>query len=369
MKKSLIIILLTLSIISCKDVINEIPQNPFQTTPYYFNYNTSLLPPPRIPADNPISVEGVQLGRMLFYDPILSSDSSQSCSSCHDQKNAFTDNNQQFSVGVEGTIGKRNSMAIFNLMWHIDGFFWDGRSNLLRHQAIEPIIDETEMNETIDHVIMKLNRSSLYKENLQKAFPETTFNEEIIGKALEQFMLSIISSDSKFDRVMLGLESFTDEEKTGQVIFNSEAITIQNEVDPNNPQNFGADCFHCHGNSLFMRREFLANGLSDNGDKGLGGVTRDPRDDYKFKTTSLRNIEKTAPYMHDGRFKTLEEVVQFYLSDMNASSAVDLSNSPNLHALKDSVYLSPEHKKALVAFLKTLTDESLLTNEKYSSPF
>ena len=290
MKKSSIIILLTLSIISCKDVINEIPQNPFQTTPYYFNYNTSLLPPPRIPADNPISVEGVQLGRMLFYDPILSSDSSQSCSSCHDQKNAFTDNNQQFSVGVDGTIGKRNSMAIFNLMWHIDGFFWDGRSNLLRHQAIEPIIDETEMNETIDHVITKLNRSSLYKENLQKAFPETTFNEELIGKALEQFMLSIISSDSKFDRVMLGLESFTDE-------------------------------------------------------------------------------EKTAPAMHDGRFKTLEEVVQFYLSDMNASSAVDLSNSPNLHALKDSVYLSPEHKKALVAFLKTLTDESLLTNEKYSSPF
>ena len=173
MKKSLIIILLTLSIISCKDVINEIPQNPFQTTPYYFNYNTSLLPPPRIPADNPITVEGVQLGRMLFYDPILSSDSSQSCSSCHNQKNAFTDNNQQFSAGVEGTIGKRNSMAIFNLMWHIDGFFWDGRSNLLRHQAIEPIIDETEMNETIDHVITKLNRSSLYKENLQKAFPET----------------------------------------------------------------------------------------------------------------------------------------------------------------------------------------------------
>tara|TARA_B100001093_G_scaffold339254_1_gene324017 strand:- start:552 stop:908 length:357 start_codon:yes stop_codon:yes gene_type:complete len=118
-----------------------------------------------------------------------------------------------------------------------------------------------------------------------------------------------------------------------------------------------------------MRREFLTNGLSENGDKGLGSVTGDPIDDFKFKTTSLRNIDKTAPYMHDGRFKTLEEVVQFYLSDMNVSSAVDLSDSPNLHALKDSIYLSPEHKKALIAFLKTLTDESLLTNEKYSSPF
>jgi cytochrome c peroxidase len=182
-------------------------------------------------------------------------------------------------------------------------------------------------------------------------------------------MLSIVSADSKFDRVMLGLETFTNEEKVGQVVFNSEAIPLKEEADPNNPQNFGADCFHCHGNSLFMRREFLSNGLSDNGDKGLGSVTGNPRDDYKFKTTSLRNIEKTAPYMHDGRFKTLEEVVQFYLSDMNANSATDLSNSPNLHALKDSVYLSPDHKKALIAFLKTLTDENLLTKEKYSSPF
>mgnify|MGYP001166222955 FL=1 len=369
MKKLFIISFLFITLLSCKDVINEIPQNPFLITPYSFSYNTSLLPPPRIPSDNPLTEEGVQLGRMLFYDPILSSDSSQSCNSCHNQANAFTDNNNQFSVGVKGTVGKRNSMAIFNLMWHIDGFFWDGSADILRHQAIQPIIDETEMNETIDHVIMKLNRSPLYKEHLQKAFLESTFDEKIIGKALEQFMLSIVSSNSKFDRVMLGLESFTDEEKVGQVIFNSESIPLKDEVDPNNPQNFGADCFHCHGNSLFMRREFLTNGLSDNGDKGLGDVTGNPNDNYKFKTTSLRNIEKTAPYMHDGRFKTLEEVVQFYLSDMNASSAVDLSDSPNLHALKDSVYLSPEHKKALISFLKTLTDESLLTNEKYSSPF
>jgi cytochrome c peroxidase len=369
MKKLFVISFLSVAFISCKDVINEIPQNPFQTTPYSFNYNSSLLPPPTIPSDNPLTEEGVELGRMLFYDPILSSDSSQSCSSCHNQENAFTDNNQQFSVGVKGTVGKRNSMAIFNLMWHIDGFFWDGRADILRHQAIMPIVDKTEMNETIDQVIIKLNRSPLYKDYLQKAFSESTFDEVLIGKALEQFMLSIVSADSKFDRVMLGLETFTNEEKVGQVVFNSEAIPLKEEADPNNPQNFGADCFHCHGNSLFMRREFLSNGLSDNGDKGLGSVTGNPRDDYKFKTTSLRNIEKTAPYMHDGRFKTLEEVVQFYLSDMNTNSATDLSNSPNLHALKDSVYLSPDHKKALIAFLKTLTDENLLTKEKYSSPF
>ena len=119
MKKLFVISFLSVAFISCKDVINEIPQNPFQTTPYSFNYNSSLLPPPTIPSDNPLTEEGVELGRMLFYDPILSSDSSQSCSSCHNQENAFTDNNQQFSVGVKGTVGKRNSMAIFLSLIHI----------------------------------------------------------------------------------------------------------------------------------------------------------------------------------------------------------------------------------------------------------
>ncbi len=369
MKKLLIISLITLGIFACKDVINEIPDNPYQTTPYAFDYDRTLLPPPRIPSDNPLTEEGVLLGRMLFYDPILSADSTQSCNSCHNQSNAFTDNGLQFSTGIEGITGKRNSMPIYNLMWHLDGFFWDGRADILRHQAILPIIDATEMNETIDHVLYKLNRSNSYKEQVKKAFGEEKLNEEIIGKALEQFMFSIVSADSKFDRVMLGIETFTPEEKIGQVIFNSEAIPIQEEADPNNPQNFGADCFHCHGNSLFMRREFLSNGLSGNGDLGLAEFTGVRRDEFKFKTPSLRNVEKTAPYMHDGRFETLEEVVQFYLSDMNASSAVDFSNAPNMHALKDSVYLSPTHKKALIAFMKTLTDEKLLTNEKYKSPF
>jgi len=358
-----------MSFYSCKDVINEVPKSTFQTTPYEFTYEKTLLPPPRIPADNPLTNEGVMLGRMLFYDPILSADSSQSCASCHNQQNAFTDNEKQFSTGIDGTVGRRNSMAIFNLMWHLDGFFWDGRADILRHQAILPIVDETEMKETLENVVTKLNRQSHYKNQTYKAFSINKLDEEHIGMALEQFMLSMVSANSKFDRVMLGLETFSNQEKVGQVIFNSEAIPLQEEVDPNNPQNFGADCFHCHGGSLFMRREFLSNGLSDNGDKGLAEATNDPNNNYQFKTTSLRNIEKTAPYMHDGRFNTLEEVVQFYLSDMNNTSARDLSNSPNMHALKDSVYLSAEHKSALIAFLKTLTDEDFLTNEKYTSPF
>jgi cytochrome c peroxidase len=368
MKKAAVIIVLSLSIFACKDVVNSIPEVPMGTTAYTFSYNENQLPPPRVPADNPLTKEGVFLGRMLFYDPILSSDSSQSCASCHNQTHAFTDNGKQFSTGVLKTVGKRNSMPIFNLMWHLDGFFWDGRADILKHQAIMPIIDPTEMNETAASVLAKLNNSPLYKERFLKAYAATEVTEELLGKALEQFMLSIVSGGSKFDKVEMGLATFTNEEKIGQIIFNSEAITIDKEIDPNNPQNYGADCFHCHGNSLFMRREYLSNGLPTSGDRGKGGFNQVAEDDYKFKTPSLRNIEKTAPYMHDGRFNTLEEVVQFYLSPIK-NSPIDIANSPNMHALKDSMYLSPAHKAALVSFLKTLTDEELLTKEEYSNPF
>jgi cytochrome c peroxidase len=371
MKKTFLYILLVAGIYSCKDVVNEVPDTPFGTTPYTADYAQSILPPARVPSDNPLTKEGVQLGRMLFYDPILSADSTQSCASCHNQANAFTDNGLALSIGIRGAEGTRNSMPIFNLMWHLDGFFWDGRSDILRHQALVPIEDPLEMDETIGNVLAKLSSSSTYPAAFKKAYNTSTIDEETLGKALEQFMLSIVSGNSKYDRVQLGLESFTDQEKVGEIIFNSEAITLNNEQNPNKPANYGADCFHCHGtgNGLFMRREFLSNGLSSNGDFGRGGVNGTAEDNFKFKTPSLRNVEKTAPYMHDGRFNTLEEVVQFYLSDMNATSAVNTNDAPNLHALKDSIYLSPDHKAALVSFLKTLTDEELLTKEEYSNPF
>lgn len=371
MKKALIYVLLVVGIYSCKDVVNEVPDTPFGTTPYSINYLGSTLPPARVPSDNPLTKEGVQLGRMLFYDPILSADSTQSCASCHNQAHAFTDNGLRFSEGIRGTIGKRNSMPIFNLMWHLDGFFWDGRSDILRHQALVPIEDPTEMDETIGNVLAKLSSSSTYPAEFKKAYNTSTIDEELLGKALEQFMLSIVSGNSKYDRVKQGLATFTDQEKVGEIIFNEEAITLEDEENPNKPANYGADCFHCHGtgNGLFMRREFLSNGLSSNGDLGRGGANGSAGDNFKFKTSSLRNIEKTAPYMHDGRFNTLEEVVQFYLSDMNSTSAVNTNDAPNLHALKDSIYLSEAHKAALVSFLKTLTDEELLTKEEYSNPF
>lgn len=355
---------------SCKDVVNELPDTPYVTTPYQFTFDETLLPRMRLPEDNPLTNEGVYLGRMLFYDPILSADSTQSCGSCHNQQMAFSDNGKRVSTGIRGLEGPRNSMPIFNLAWHTDGFFWDGRSEILRHQALIPIEDPLEMDETIGNMLVKLNRSSRYLEEFKKAFGAEEIDEELVGKALEQFMLSIVSVDSKYDRVKRGLDSFTNQEKVGQRIFNAESITMDEEPDPSNPVNFGGDCFHCHAGDLFMIREFTCNGLpaSTLDDRGRGAITNNALDDYKFKTVSLRNIELTAPYMHDGRFNSLEEVVQHYLGPME-NSACSLVDEPLMHALQDSVYLSNNHKAALVAFLKTLTDESLLIDERYSNPF
>ena len=327
-----------------------------------------MLHPVKIPTDNKPTEEGVLLGRMLFYDPILSADSSQSCASCHNQDLAFTDNNKKFSEGIRGMDGKRNSMPIFNLMWHLEGFFWDGRADLLRHQSILPIQDPLEMDETIGNALAKLNASLMYREYFNKAFGTEVITEDLLAKSLEQFMNTIVSGNSKFDRVMQGTETFTQQEEIGRIIFNAEAIPLKNEGDPNKPINYGGDCFHCHGESnLFKQRDYSNNGLDAvPTDLGRGEVTGKASDNGKFKVPSLRNVEKTAPYMHDGRFSTLEEVVEFYLNGVN-------QNSPNLdekmHALKDSVYLNPEHRAALVSFLKTLTDDNYLTNEKYSNPF
>ena len=355
-----------LAMSACTEVVNDIPTEQDQTTPYEFSYSRILLPPPRLPADNKLTEEGIALGRMLFYDPILSGDSSQSCASCHSQEFAFTDSENQFSTGITGAVGTRNSMPLFNLMWHLDGFFWDGRAETLEHQALMPIQDPTEMNETLDAMLLKLNRSTLYRQAVKKAFNQEEITSKHVAQALEQFMLTLISSNSKFDQVFLGQAEFTDQEKVGQIIFNTEAIPKADD-DPVNPRNYGGDCFHCHGNSLFTSREFRNNGLdSVLTDLGRATVTGKISDQGKFKTPSLRNIEVTAPYMHDGRFETLEEVLDFYFDGGH-------KNSPNLddnmHALKEPVYLSEEHRKALIAYLKTLTDESFFNKRRIQQPF
>ncbi|MBR9861407.1 cytochrome-c peroxidase [bacterium] len=357
------VILLLTGFTSCKEDPGTGKVNgtltPYEQTPYDYFENPNL-PPPNFPKDNMPTVEGVELGRMLFYDPILSGDSSLSCSGCHNQAFAFTDNGRQFSTGINGDQGRRNSMPIFNLMWHLDGFFWDGRSELLRHQAIEPIKDPIEMDETIAYLLVKLNRDAMYKEAFAKAFNITEIDEEHVALALEQFMMTITSGYSKFDLGRtVGFSNFTPAEMRGLEIFNAESY-------PNDPNNKGGDCFHCHSAPLFMTRALMNTGLdSFSTDPGLEGVTGDPKDRGKFKVPSLRNIEMTAPYMHDGRFATLDEVIEFYANGVHFNANLD----PNMHALQDSVYLSPQQRSDLIAFLKTLTDEDFLNNEEYSNPF
>lgn len=344
----------------CTDPVEDDPEVPYQTTPYEL-YIPSSLPPANFAKDNVPTVEGVELGRRLFYDPILSGDSTQSCASCHAQAFAFTDSEKALSIGIRGMEGKRNSMPIFNLMWHLDGFFWDGRAELLRHQAVLPIQDELEMDETIGNMLAKLNGHPDYRKRFKEAFDLDAASEEAVGKALEQFMSIIISGNSKFDigRTM-GFDNFTESEKRGMAIFNTEAKA-------NDPNNKGGDCFHCHAPPLFMIRGFMNNGLDSLPmDPGRGAVSGASNDIGLFKVPSLRNISYTAPYMHDGRLETLDDVLDFYQTGAH-------SNSPNLaasmHALKDSVYLSVEQRQDLIAFLLTLNDDTYLTDTAYANPF
>lgn len=311
--------------------------------PYPLNLD-ARLPTVVLPADNPLTVEGVALGERLFNDRRLSIDSTVSCATCHRQSNAFSDGGRPLSAGVGGRLGQRNAMPIFNLAW-VNDFFWDGRTSGLRRQALEPIVHPHEMAESLPGVLTKLKRDRSLDAQFMRAFggPVTA---DRLGLALEQYMLSIVSNDSKFDRVAKGTAQFSALEKRGQELFLTEH-------DPANGL-FGADCFHCHSGALFTNQRFANNGLRMRaGDFGRELVTKDPVDRGKFRTPSLRNVARTAPYMHDGRFRTLEEVIDHYDSGIEHSPTLD----PNIakHP-RQGLRLSRADKSALAAFLRALTD-------------
>jgi cytochrome c peroxidase len=310
--------------------------------------------------DNPLTVEGATLGRMLFYEKMLSKDNSISCGSCHLQDHGFSDPDQ-FSEGVRGSLGKRQAMSVFNTAWHTNEFFWDGRAHLLRDQSLMPIQDELEMDETLDNVIEKLSEEDKYKIQFIKVFGDEQITSERMSLALEQFMNSIVSNQSKYDQVLAGKATFSDSEKRGRDLFFGE-------YNPAFPEESGADCAHCHGRINFSNSRYMNNGLdSEAGQDDIGRqeVTGDPNDKAKFKVTTLRNIELTAPYMHDGRFATLEEVVDHYNDGIIVSPTID----PALeYTTQTGLMLTDQDKADLIAFLKTLTDETLATDERYSDP-
>ncbi len=333
----------------------------YDATPYSLNLVNNTLSSPNLPLDNPLTLSKVNLGRILFYDPQLSLDGSISCSSCHAQGDGFSDVDQ-FSEGVGGSFGTRQAMPIFNLAWNKIGFFWDGRAELLRHQALLPIQDGLEMKETLVRVVQKLIADPKYGTLFDQAFGTKEITDIKISLALEAFMYSIVSDDSKYDQYLVGKTTLTDSEERGRVLFFTE-------YNPFFPELSGADCAHCHGGSNFENDQYMNNGLDDQADisdLGRQKVTGDPLDKGKFKVPSLRNIAVTRPYMHDGRFSTLMEVIDHYNSGVHNSPTTD----PALNTTTETgLMLTPEDKLDLVNFLKTLTDQNYLTNPAYSSPF
>ncbi len=373
---------------------------PKTTTPYRLTFSAQF-PVPDLPRDNPLTEEGVELGRHLFNEKFLSVNNQQSCASCHREENAFSDTGKQFSVGAEGQIGARNAMPIFNLAWK-KNFFWDGRAATLREQVLMPIQNPIEMHETLERVVTKLTMGGTgvspvvsgvppetvgragrfpltnverqsnshdeirrdaefdgrdaranqdaatpdYPALFERAFGSREITADKIARALEQFILTRVSFDSKFDRAMDGKEELTEEEQRGFQLFVTESDARRGQ--------FGADCFHCHGGPLFQSQTFANNGLDSKfTDHGRFDFTKKDGDKGKFSVPSLRNVAVTAPYMHDGRFKTLEEVVEHYSTGVKRNDTLD----PNLAKHPDSgIRLSDDDKRALVAFLKTLTD-------------
>lgn len=329
----------------------------FDETPYAFN--TGDLPQPELPTDYPLTNQRVALGRTLFHDGLLSRNATQSCSSCHSQAAGFSDN-RKYSVGIRGLPGTRQGMPLVNLAWHTRGFFWDGRSPTLRDQALHPIVDTLEMDETLENVVKKLGASKVYREQFVRAFGNDSITPERIGIALEQFMLSLVSSESRFDKAVRGTVQLSESEERGRQLF-------FREYDPTGKTK-GAECFHCHAAPFFTNDRFMNNGLDDDAgfrDFGRERVTGKETDRAKFKVPTLRNISRTAPYMHDGRFQSLEDVVHFYNTNVNRSSTVDPLMQFNL---KPGLNLSVEDEQDLVAFLKTLTDETFLTNPLFRMP-
>tara|TARA_B110000503_G_C7140690_1_gene410717 strand:+ start:583 stop:1653 length:1071 start_codon:yes stop_codon:yes gene_type:complete len=332
----------------------------YDDTPYSLNVGDFEQPP--IAPDNPLTEQGVRLGRMLFYEKRMSKDGSISCASCHRQADAFTDT-ARFSKGVRGKVGGRQAMAVFNMAWNGNEFFWDGRAHLLRDQSLKPVEDSLEMDESVSNVITKLNLDQNYKEQFVRAFGTSEITKERMQLALEQFMNSIVSVDSKYDRYLRGTVALDSNEERGRVLFFAE-------YNPSFPSLSGADCQHCHSGRNFENDKYLNNALdtdAEMADDGRMDVTGRSSDRGKFKVTSLRNVELTAPYMHDGRFKTLEEVVDHYNSGMKNSSTIDPTLIYPLN--NNGLQLTAQDKSDLVAFLKTLTDDIMITNPEYSDPF
>lgn len=294
--------------------------------------------------NNPLDSNIIELGRNLFYDPILSADSTISCASCHSPFNAFAHTDHDLSHGINDEIGTRNAPALFNLAWQKD-FMWDGAINHLDVQALAPISHPKEMGSSINELIKKLNESKKYKNLFEFAFNNSEINSKNILLSLSQFQLTLVSANSKYDKVKINKDTFNLQEENGYKLFKK-------------------NCNSCHTEPLFSNYNFKNNGLELDttlNDLGRYKITRLGKDSLLFKIPSLRNLSYSYPYMHDGRFSKLKEVIDHY--------ADGIKNSKYLSSeLKDKIKLSNNEKVDLLAFLLTLNDKEFVFNKKYSFP-
>ncbi len=352
---SIYILLLLLLASSCST--SENTEEAYMATPLALEipqlFQDRILPPVTSPT-NPQSVEGVALGRKLFFDPILSADGTQACASCHNPQNAFSDE-RRFSVGIDGSIGTRNSMPLHNLAWNYNQkFFWDGRAITIEEQIFGPVTNPIEMKNTWPNAVASLQNQTTYPELFREAFGTTTIDSVLVSKAIAQFLRTLISANSRFDRHLMGENILTPQELNGIDVFMNESK---------------GDCFHCHGNPfnpLWTDNTFHNNGLDETfSDLGLGNVSGDPRDNGKFKAPSLRNLAFTAPYMHDGRFETLEEVINHYSEGLVFSETID----PLMKTIaQGGVQLTESDKADLKAFLLSLSDSGFINNPDFQNP-
>ncbi len=330
----------------------------YSVTPYNLDI-PSHFPQMPIPEDNPMTQEGVELGKKLFFEKRLSKDVTVNCASCHQQSKGFADPNQ-FSVGVGGAIGTRQSMALINLGWQTS-FFWDGRAGTLEEQIFEPVRDPLEMHLSWPQAVSRLQLDSDYKRMFFKAFGTEDFDSTHVSKALAQFMRTLISSNSKYD-IMYKFRNGMPLDASEQAILQSVTTQEWGGMDLFFSLT-GGDCLHCHDGPLMHINLFSNNGMDTHfEDKGRYLVTNNPNDEGKFKVPTLRNIELTAPYMHDGRFNTLEEVIDQYSHGVVNSPTID----PMMEfAHQGGVQLDEYEKELLLAFLKTFTDWDFIENPAF----
>lgn len=293
---------------------------------------------------NPLTESGIALGRMLFYDPILSADSTISCASCHSPFNAFAHTDHDLSHGIRDSMGTRNAPALFNLAWQ-PTFMWDGAANHLDVQALAPLTHPAEMGETIENVVKKVSKTERYPQAFEASFGDPTITGERLLKALAQFQVTLVSATARFDSMKQGLTAFTQQEYQGYLIFKE-------------------NCNTCHTEPLFSSYQFANNGLPIDTtllDSGRAKITQQPADLQLFKIPSLRNLSFSYPYMHDGRFKKLSQVLNHYTQEMQPSPTL----SP---ALKTPPKLTNDQKTDLLAFLLTLNDRAFVFNPAHQFP-